>query len=215
LRKDIIKDWADKNEIIINDKQFELLKAFQREVLQVNEVMNLTSITDDAEFAVKHIIDSMTLLPFIKTGVSLIDVGTGAGFPGVVLRIMRDDIHVTLLDSRQKRIRFLDETLKKLEITNVELVAERAEDFAKTGIRFDVCCARAVAPLKKLIPYTLPLLESGGTLLAMKGFDVQNEVNEAEKILKKYDAKVKEVSAVKISNDIKHTVIEIGRNILQ
>ncbi|MCL1862886.1 MAG: 16S rRNA (guanine(527)-N(7))-methyltransferase RsmG, partial [Defluviitaleaceae bacterium] len=179
MRK-ILDEWNP-----ISDEQYAMLEAYKARVLEVNQYMNLTRITEETDFAVKHIIDSLTLLPFIGHGASLIDIGTGAGFPGMVLGIMRDDLKVTLLDSLRKRVNFLRQTADMLGLPDIECVHARAEDFAKTKT-FDICTARAVASLDKLAAYALPLVKKGGLFLAMKGNDIADELEKAKPAIKKY-----------------------------
>lgn len=212
MREDIVKNWANKNDIHITQLQLEKLAKFQAHVIETNNTMNLTAITDSDGFAVKHIIDSLTLLPYIPTGASVIDVGTGAGFPGVVLGIMRPDINLSLLDSLKKRIRFLEASLVMLGLDEVKCIPERAEDWARTsGNVYDICTARAVAKMDKLLKYTLPLVNTNGMLLAMKGPDVNEEVDMAEKVLKKLGGIVKSVDKIEIEDGVWRSVVVVGR----
>jgi len=211
MRKDIIEHWANENNVIINAQQFEKLAAFQKRVLMVNQQMNLTAIKDDVGFAVKHIIDSLTLLPYIPENATLLDIGTGAGFPGVVLGIMRPDIHLSLLDSLKKRIQFLKESLDMLGIDGVECIPHRAEELVRTGVKYDVCTARAVARMDKLVKYALPLVRPGGVLLAMKGADVAEEVENAKNVLSKHGGIIKNVDLIKIADDINHSIIVVEK----
>ena len=209
--KNIIQDWASNKNINISEQQFEKLAAFQKMVLNANEKMNLTAIKDDEGFAVKHIIDSLTLLPYIPKNASVIDVGTGAGFPGVVLAIVRPDIRISLLDSLQKRVHFLEESLDMLGLDYVECIWQRAEEFARTGAEYDVCTARAVAKMHKLARYTLPLLRPGGVFLAMKGTDVEEEIRVAKNMLAKYSGVVKSIDIIRLVADIRHSIVVIEK----
>jgi 16S rRNA (guanine527-N7)-methyltransferase len=176
--------------------------------------MNLTAITDEAEFAVKHFIDSLTLMPWLPAGAKVLDVGTGAGFPGVPLKIARPDIKLTLMDSLRKRIFFLRETVDGLKLEDVTCLHARAEEFIRKPEhkeRYDICTARAVARLTGLVGYTLPFVKPGGLLLAMKGADVTDELNEARPVIKKLGGAVTEVKPVEIGMGITHTVVVIGK----
>ena len=206
----IVSDWLSSNDIDTNAEKLELLTMFKNTVLEKNKVMNLTAITDSKDFDIKHIIDSLTLLPLIPPGSEVIDVGTGAGFPGIVLKIMRDDIKLTLMDSRKKRIDFLEEAVHKLNLTDVKLINARSEEWAKKNpVRFDICTARAVAELSKLVTYTLPLLKEGGSLLAMKGPDIQNELQKAKPAIKKHGGSIIDIKTIEISKGLKHSIIVI------
>lgn len=158
----------------------EALGAFDRyaELLcEWNQKMNLTGITDPKEIVLRHFADSLTLVPLLPKHAALIDVGTGAGFPGVPAAIVRPDIHVTLLDSLNKRLTFLQCVCGELGLS-AETVHARAEDGGRLPAlreRFDVATARAVASLPVLCEYCLPFVKTGGCFIAMKGPDGDNE----------------------------------------
>ena len=208
-----IPTWLKQNlDITVCSNKLNLLSEFKNIVLEKNKVMNLTAITDEKDFTIKHIIDSLTLLPHIPQNSELIDVGTGAGFPGIVLKIMREDISLSLIDSRKKRIDFLKEAIHKLNLTNIQLINARSEEWAKKNPkRFDICTARAVAELSKLVAYTLPLLKKGGHLLAMKGPDIQGELQKAKPAIKKQGGEIKDTKTYEISKGVKRTIIIITK----
>ncbi|MCL1843822.1 MAG: 16S rRNA (guanine(527)-N(7))-methyltransferase RsmG [Defluviitaleaceae bacterium] len=210
MQKNLILDWARHQGFAISDAQLDTLEAYQNQVLKVNRHMNLTAITDDSDFAIKHIIDSLTLLPFIGENASVIDIGTGAGFPGLVLRIMREDIKLTLLDSLLKRVNFLRETAEMLGFPETECIHARAEEFSKKRpAAYDICTARAVASLDKLAAYALPLVKKGGAFLAMKGPDVFAELEKAKPAIKKYGGLVKNVHITEIAEGVRHSIVII------
>ena len=211
MRNNIIAQWAEKNGIVITGEMFSKLTEFQNLVLKVNEKMNLTSITNDRDFAVKHFIDSMTLLPYIKNSASLLDIGTGAGFPGIVLKVLRNDIKLALMDSRKKRVDFLRMAVGELGLSDTDLIPERAEDWAKTGARYDVCTARAVAEMEKLADYALPLVLPGGLFLAMKGPDVRAELEKAKPAIKKAGGTVERTYTAEISDGLMRTIVVIRK----
>jgi 16S rRNA (guanine527-N7)-methyltransferase len=207
-----VSSWATANACEISEAQLGALAAFQARVLDVNKFMNLTAITDDENFAVKHIIDSLTILPYIGANSRLIDIGTGAGFPGLVLRIMRENLRLTLLDSLRKRIIFLRETSDMLGFTNVECVHARAEEFSrKNREAFDICTARAVASLEKLAAYALPLVKKNGAFLAMKGPNIADEIQNAKPALKKFSGEIEKIDTVEIANGLSHSIILIRK----
>jgi len=205
MQKIIIEKWARENGIEISEAQFDALAAYQNRVLEVNKYMNLTRITDEKDFAIKHIIDSLTLLPYIKKNAGLIDIGTGAGFPGLVLRIMRDDLQLTLLDSLRKRVNFLQETSTMLGLT-VECIHSRAEEHSA---KYDICTARAVASMDKLAKYALPLVKKGGIFLAMKGFEISEELEKAKPIINKLGGKTEKIDIVNLPEGLQHSVVVI------
>ena len=172
--------------IALNEEQIECFNIYYQMLLKWNEKMNLTAITDPQEVAVKHVVDSLSAVdPSVFTkNVHAIDVGTGAGLPGVAIKIYCPSIHIVLLDSLQKRINFLQNVVSELGLSNVECVHARAEEAARQKEyreRFDVAMARAVARLSVLAEYTLPFVRVGGVLLALKGARYLEEMEEAEK----------------------------------
>jgi 16S rRNA (guanine527-N7)-methyltransferase len=212
MQTEIITEWARQNGIEISERQISALSAYQARVLEINRHMNLTRIIEPQDFAVKHIIDSLTLLPYISQSASVIDIGTGAGFPGMVLKIMREDIRLTLLDSLRKRVNFLRETAEMLGVV-VECVHARAEDYAKKHpSHYDICTARAVAGMDKLAAYGLPLVKKGGTFLAMKGTEISEELQKAKPAIEKYGGRVEKIDTVKLAEGLFHSVVVIGRH---
>jgi len=207
----LITDWAGQNGISITATQLNLLDKHQAKVLETNKYMNLTAITCPQEFAVKHIIDSLTLLPYIATGTRLADIGTGAGFPGLVFAIMRPGLHVTLIDSLRKRVFFLQEVIDELGLDNVQAVHSRAEDMARQGITFDICTARAVASMDKLAKWVLPITAPGGTFLAMKGPTVEEELENAKPTIAKLGGLIRTVDKIEIAPGLVHSVVVISR----
>jgi len=212
MQTDLVKKWASENGIAVIDAELALLEQHQSMVLETNKHMNLTAITAPEEFAVKHIIDSLTLLPYIPQGAMIADIGTGAGFPGLVLAIMRKDLHVTLVDSLRKRVFFLQEVVSKLGLHNVECVHTRAEDLVHAGKTFDICTARAVARMDKLVRWVLPITKPGGTFLAMKGPDISEELENAKPALEKLGGYVKSVDLIEIAPGLTHSIVVIEKS---
>lgn len=147
-----------------------------------NKKINLTAITDYAEVKLKHFEDSILPAALIPENASVLDLGSGAGFPGIPLKIVRPDLHITLLDSLAKRVNFLNLVISELGLENIKSVHSRIEDF-KERESFDVVTARAVARLNTLCEYALPFVRKGGFFLAYKSADATEEVKEAEKII--------------------------------
>lgn len=171
----------------VSAAQAEQFQAYLELLLEWNGKMNLTAITDPGEVVEKHFLDSLTLLawPKLKQGVRVIDVGTGAGFPGIPLKILRPDIDLTLLDGTQKRLNFLGEVCAALKIS-ARRVHKRAEEAGLDKTmreRFDLATARAVAALPVLAEYCMPLIKMKGHFIAMKGPGAERELEEAENAL--------------------------------
>ena len=185
--KQIIKSATADFKVQLNDTQLNQLERYFELLVEWNEKINLTAITDYEGIAIKHFLDSMMLLSVydIEEGASVIDVGTGAGFPGVVLKIIRPDIKLTLLDSLNKRINFLNELTKDLGL-EVTAIHSRAEDGAKPPLReaFSLATARAVAALPTLSEYCMPYVKVGGSFVAMKGPTAAEEIENARNAIK-------------------------------
>lgn len=181
--KDLLQNYIKDYKITLTENQYEQFQKYFELLAEWNEKMNLTAITDESGVALKHFTDSLSLLNFvdIPQNSSLADVGTGAGFPGVVLKIARPDIKLTLIDSLNKRLVFLGEVCAQLGI-EAELIHSRAEDGArdeKLRESFDFVASRAVARMNVLSEYCLPYVKVGGAFCAMKGAQANEEFKES------------------------------------
>ena len=174
--------------IQLDELAIDRLCRYRDLLIEWNEKMNLTALTAPEDVALKHFADSLMLLRYCEVagGATVIDVGTGAGFPGMALKIARPDIRLTLLDSLNKRLTFLQVVCDELELSDVEMVHSRAEDGSRTSLRdrFDIAVSRAVASLNTLCEYDLPYVRVGGRMIAMKGKDADSELQEAENAVK-------------------------------
>lgn len=186
MNKEEFIEELKKINIIPTEEQLNKLEKFYNLLLEWNEKINLTRIIDKDDVYLKHFYDSLTLQKVIDLNKveTLCDVGTGAGFPGIVLKIMYPNIKITLVDSLLKRVNYLNEIIKELELKDIEAVHSRGEDFKEN---FDVVTSRAVANIEKLLTYTMHLLKPEGIFIAMKG-NIENELNRdvRKKIEKKY-----------------------------
>jgi len=162
-------------------KQFE---TYLNRLVDVNKVMNLTAITEPDEVYEKHFLDSCLIAPYLKAGDKVADVGSGAGFPGLPLAIIRDDLAVTLIEPTAKRCVFLSEVIQELGLNNVWVVNDRAENLPCTRGAYDVVTARAVANLSILLELCVPLVKTGGLMIAMKGQKALEELEEAKNAMK-------------------------------
>ncbi len=174
--------------IELSDIQIDQFIKYKDILLEWNEKMNLTAITEENEVMVKHFLDSLSCLQtnYIKDGGRMIDVGTGAGFPGIPLKIARPNIDLTLLDSLNKRIGFLKEVCDQLNLDNVDLVHGRAEDLGQNKIyreKYDYVVSRAVAALNVLVEYCMPFVKVGGYFICQKGPNLKEEIGDAKKAI--------------------------------
>lgn len=178
-------------------------------LIEVNSHTNLTSITDPEEIKIKHFEDSLSVLPYIKEGNKVLDIGAGAGFPGIPLRIEKN-FDLTLVDSVNKKVNFMNEVIDKLDLSNARAIHTRAEDFAKENREsFDVVVSRAVANMSTLSELCLPFLKVGGIFIALKGPKADEELEAAQNAIKILGGKVKEIERFKIDdNDRVNIIVE-------
>lgn len=179
-----VKDLTELG-VTLSDKQLEQFIQYYEMLVEWNQVMNLTAITEYDDVMKKHFVDSVSLIKAydVSKSASVIDVGTGAGFPGLALKIAYPSLQVTLLDSLNKRINFLNAVIEKLGLTGVETVHGRAEDFAKPDKlreKFDLCVSRAVANLSTLSEYCLPFVKQGGLFISYKSEKISEEMTSAK-----------------------------------
>jgi 16S rRNA (guanine527-N7)-methyltransferase len=185
-------------------------------LLEWNQKINLTAITEENEIILKHFIDSLSVLKFTSlSNKNVIDVGTGAGFPGIPLKIVDDTINLTLLDSLNKRVNFLEEVKNSLNMDNVNIIHGRAEDFGvKKDFReaFDICVPRAVANLSTLCEYCLPFVSLGGYLISLKGPDIEEELNGANNAISILGGELERIEKFQIpTTDIIHSIVFIKK----
>ena len=182
----ILKNLAVKLNIELSDEQVSKFFKYKDLLIETNRYMNLTSITDDKEILLKHFIDSLTINKYVNKDARLIDVGTGAGFPGIPIKIMRDDVGVTLLDSLNKRVNFLNTVITDLNLKNIITIHGRAEDVARIKEyreNYDYVTARAVANLATLSELCIPFLKVGGSFICMKA-GIEEELDLARNAIK-------------------------------
>lgn len=204
---------------------YRLFEIYFNQLIEYNKKVNLTAITEKNEVYIKHFFDSSLASEFIPQGAKVVDVGTGAGFPGIPIKIVRDDIQLHLVDSLNKRITFLNQLKRDLNLDYLTYHS-RAEDFCinqNNREMFDVCVSRAVARLNTLVEYCLPLIKVGGIFIAYKGGDVQEELDESIKALKILGGEIIEIKPINLPNNmgnrnliiikkIKHTPLKYPRN---
>lgn len=209
--------------IVLTDEMKEQFSKYYSILVEWNKVMNLTGITEYEEVYEKHFLDSICIvkafseknvLPF-HDNIKVIDVGTGAGFPGIPLKIVFPDIEVTLLDSLNKRINFLNRVIEELSLSKIATVHGRAEDYARNSkfrSQYDLCVSRAVANLSVLSEYCIPFLKVGGSFISYKSGEVDEELNQAEKALSLLGGETESVLKFNIpETDIKRSFVIINK----
>lgn len=199
----------------LNDEQIESFYDFMNILIEKNKVMNLTGITDPKEVILKHFIDSLTILKYIDKNSRVIDVGTGAGFPGLPLKMVENTLKMTLLDSLNKRINFLNEVIDFTDLEEIKTIHGRAEDFGKNDEyreKYDVATSRAVAPLNVLLEYMIPFIKVGGKCVCMKGSNCDDEIENAKNAVKTLGGEIEKIERFSLPNsDNNRTILIIKK----
>lgn len=208
-------ELSKKINVQLNDEQIKKYFEYMTLLLDWNEKINLTAITEMDDVILKHFIDSMTIFKYIENEESIIDVGTGAGFPGIPIAIMKKDVKITLLDSLNKRINFLNEVCCELKINNVETIHGRAEETGKNKEhreKYDIAVSRAVANMSTLSEYLIPLVKIGGKCICMKGSEIEQELEQAKFAIKELGGKIEKVEKFTLpDSDMERNIIIIKK----
>lgn len=212
---DLFIEEAKKLEINLTEDQLQKLEKFYELLILWNEKMNLTRITEKEEVYLKHFYDSLTISKVIdlNQNITLCDVGSGAGFPGIVLKIVFPNLKITLIDSLQKRVNYLNQIIKDLDLKDIEAIHTRAEDYAKNHREeYDIVTARAVANLKVLSELCLPMVKEKNYFIAMKA-NIEEEVENSKEILKNLNSNIEHIETfhLPIENSLRN-IIKIKKN---
>lgn len=204
--KEFKKELAQKAQqfqIQLSEKEQNQFYQYMQLLLEWNEKINLTAIIQPDEILIKHFIDSISIAPYITKDAKILDVGTGAGFPGVPLNIVLKNSEITLLDSLNKRVKFLNEVIEKLGLEKIEAIHGRAEEFCQiAGKResYDIITSRAVAKLSVLLEYMLPFAKIGGKCICMKSSDIEEELQEAQKAIQILGGEIEKIEEITLNN---------------
>lgn len=216
------KDWiqelekkAKKMQIELSNQQLEQFYLYMNLLLEWNGKINLTAITDPKEIILKHFIDSITIAPYLKNAQSILDIGTGAGFPGIPLAILENSKDFVLMDSLNKRIIFLQEVIQNIALTGVQAIHGRAEELGKEKEHrehYDLVTSRAVAKLNILLEYMLPFVKVGGRCICMKSQEIEEELEEAKQAIELLGGKLERVDEIILpESDVKRKIIVIQK----
>ena len=209
-----ISNYAKELEINITDKEANDFYKYMLLLIEWNNKMNLTAITDEKDIILKHFIDSISVNKYIKNNKKIMDIGTGAGFPGIPLKILNEDIEFILVDALNKRINFLEEVKNKLNINNLILIHSRVEDLAHNSEyreKSDIVLSRAVANLSVLVEYMLPFVEKDGYCICMKGPNIDEEIKNAEKDIKTLGGKIEIIDNIILPQNIERNIVVIKK----
>lgn len=198
-----LQSKAEQLGIRLSEQQLEQFQCYYERLIEKNKVMNLTAITEYEEVVDKHFIDSILLgsVKELSGKKRVIDVGTGAGFPGIPLKIVYPELEITLLDSLNKRVKFLNEVIEELGLTGIQAVHSRAEDLAQDAAhrqQYDICVSRAVANLATLSEYCIPFVKQGGYFISYKSTQIEEELKQAKKAVQVLGGTLEQVETVQI-----------------
>ena len=212
--EELFIEECNKNNIKISNVDIEKFYKYMLGIIKWNEKINVTAITDEKEFLVKHFIDSFTISSFVEDGKTLLDIGTGAGFPGIPLKIINPDMKVTLIDSVNKKLNVIREISDEIHLDKLDIIHTRAEDLAKKveyREKFDFVTTRAVSNLSTIAEYMIPFLKINGKAICMKGPNYEEELKDAEQAINILGGKITEIKKVVINNEIERNIIVISK----
>lgn len=203
-----------KNEICVVDEQIENFYKYMIGVLKWNEKINVTSITDEKMFIVKHFIDSLTVNKYLEDRNKIIDIGTGAGFPGIPLKIINSEKEFLLVDSINKKLNVIRNINEELNLPNLEIIHSRAEDLANNPRyreKFDVATTRAVSNLSTILEYMLPFVKIGGLAICMKGPGFKEELEVSKKAIEVLGGELVKIETIKIDEEMERNLLIIEK----
>ena len=209
--KDELIIQAKKIDVILDEEQIQKFYKYMELLLEWNEKINLTAIVEPRDVILKHFVDSLTICKELQKNKTLADIGTGAGFPGIPVKILRPDLDITLIDSLNKRVNFLTMVIEALKLEKIIALHGRIEDFGKNKKyreKFDYVTSRAVANLSTLSEYMIPLVKIGGKCICMKGSNIEEVLKNAEKAIKTLGGKIEKVDTFLLPDT------DMGRNII-
>jgi len=208
--KKYIYEKANENSIVLSENEINLFYLYMNNLIEWNKKINLTAIKDDKEIVIKHFIDSILVKNEIKCAKKVLDIGSGAGFPGIPLKIVNNSLDFTLIDSVNKKVNFMNNTIERLGLKNIIALHGRAEDFAhqeEYREKYDVVVSRAVSNMTTLVEYMLPFVKVGGKCICLKGPNVEKELNLARNAIKILGGRVDKVLDYKLCENGRSLII--------
>ena len=204
----------NKNQLAVSKESFEKYFKYMKNVLEWNTKINVTAVRDEENFIIKHYIDSLMISKYIDGNPRVIDIGTGAGFPGVPIKLYNENTKITLIDSINKKLNVIRESIKELDLKDIDIIHSRAEDLAvKEGYResFDVATTRAVSNLSTILEYMMPFIKVGGIAVCMKGPNYQEELDTARNAIKILGGKLEVIENFNINTEYERNIIIIKK----
>ncbi len=198
----------------VSDTQIEKFYNYMIGIKDWNNKINLTAITEEKMFIVKHYIDSLTINKYIKSSNTLIDIGTGAGFPGIPLKIMNPDMKITLIDSVNKKLNVIRDLSSKINLENIDIIHTRAEDLAQNKQyreKFDIATTRAVSNLSTIAEYMLPFVDLNGLAICMKGPNFREELEDAQRAIEVLGGKIENIESLNVGDELERNIIVIKK----
>ena len=212
--ENIFKKECIKNNINIKEEKIKLFYDYMKYLLNWNEKINLTAIKEEKEFIVKHFVDSLSISEIVGDNKRIIDVATGVGFPGIPLKLLNENLNVSLVDSVNKKIMVLNDIINKMKLENIEAIHTRAEDLAQNKEYregFDIAVSRAVSNMNTLVEYLLPFVKIGGYVVCMKGPGYEEELNSSKKAIEILGGKIEDIKELKVSDELDRNIIIIKK----
>ena len=212
--KKVFLEEANKNNINVNDKELESLYQYMVGIIEWNEKVNVTAITEEKLFIVKHFIDSLLINHYLQGKERIIDIGTGGGFPGIPLKILNTEKKFTLIDSVNKKLNVIRDLSEKIGLKNLEVIHTRAEDLAsKKEYRetYDVATTRAVSNLSTILEYMLPFVKVGGIAVCMKGPNYKEELEDAKKAIEVLGGKFELIETFNLEGEMERNILVIKK----
>lgn len=212
--KRVFLEEAKKIDIVVTDDMINKFYSYMLGIIEWNEKVNVTAITEEKMFIVKHFIDSLTVNRFVKDKKSVIDIGTGAGFPGIPLKILNPELKVTLIDSVNKKLNVIRDLSERIGLEKLEIIHTRAEDLAsKSEYRemYDIATTRAVSNFSTIVEYMLPFVKIGGCAVCMKGPNYKEELKEARNAIKILGGEIECIESLNVNEDLERNIIVVRK----